>query len=155
VMAGHDQEGWQAGLEATAANLGIAHRIHWPGMLTGSLKWGALRAADAFILPSHTENFGIAVVEALAARRPVLITNKVNIWPEIHHDRAGLVEDDTTDGIELLLRRWLEMSLNEREAMAARCHPCFLKHYSLKEGPSAIHRAFEEALNEAPVAIAS
>jgi glycosyltransferase involved in cell wall biosynthesis len=155
VMAGHDQEGWQAGLQATAASLGIAHRVHWPGMLTGQLKWGALRAADAFILPSHTENFGIAVVEALAARRPVLITNKVNIWPQIHHDRVGLVEDDTTDGIEQLLRRWLEMSLAERDAMAARCHPCYLKHYSLKEGPSAIHRAFEEALNAAPIAVAS
>ena len=56
-------------------------------MIGGDLKWGALRACDAFVLPSHQENFGISVVEALAVGRPVLISNQVNIWPEIEADR--------------------------------------------------------------------
>ena len=60
-------------------------------MLTGDLKWGALHAAEAFILPSHQENFGIAVVEALACGKPVLISDKVNIWREIEADGACLV----------------------------------------------------------------
>ena len=49
-----------------AAELGIADRITWTGMLAGDLKWGAFHASDAFCLPSHQENFGIAVAEALA-----------------------------------------------------------------------------------------
>ena len=54
-------------LNHRAAQLGLASRITWTGMIGGSMKWGALRAAEVFVLPSHQENFGIAVAEALAA----------------------------------------------------------------------------------------
>ena len=83
VMAGPDEEGLRPQLEAQAKRLQIAHRVHWTGMLQGDLKWGAFHAADAFVLPSHQENFGVAVVEALACGVPVLISDKVNIWPDI------------------------------------------------------------------------
>jgi len=65
VMAGPDETGWGSELRRQAAGLGIAERITWTGMLTGDAKWGALYGAEAFVLPSHQENFGIAV----AARR--------------------------------------------------------------------------------------
>ena len=55
----------------------------WTGMLSGDMKWGAFQVADAFVLPSHQENFGISVVEALSVGTPVLITKKVNIYREI------------------------------------------------------------------------
>ena len=67
----------------------MSERITWAGLLQGDLKWGALLAAEAFILPSHQENFGIAVAEALAVGTPVLISYKVNIWLEIEADNAG------------------------------------------------------------------
>lgn len=57
-----------------------------------------------FILPSHQENFGIAVVEALGCGKPVLISNKVNIWREIDSDNAGWVADDTYEGCLSLLK---------------------------------------------------
>lgn len=142
VMAGPDQVGWQAALEKMAADLGIAPRVHWAGMLSGDLKWGALRSAEAFVLPSHQENFGIAVAEALAAGRPVLISNQVNIWPQIEGEGVGLVDDDTLDGTERLLRRWLALPPAEREAMAARAHPCFVKNYSMKETALVIRELF-------------
>ncbi len=69
-------------------------------MLTGDLKWGAFRAAEAFVLPSHQENFGIAVVEALACGKPVLISDKVNIWREIVEDGAGLCRPRHPGGTE-------------------------------------------------------
>ena len=59
VIAGPDQVGWQAKLERQAEKLGIGARVHWPGLLGGDLKWGALRACEVFVLPSHQENFGI------------------------------------------------------------------------------------------------
>lgn len=145
LMAGPDQVAWQSKLIRLSESMGIAHRIHWPGVLAGDVKWGALRAAEAFILPSHQENFGIAVVESLAARRPVLITNQVNIWDEIIEAGAGLADDDTVEGIERLLRRWIGMPANEKEGMAARAYPCFEARYSLKNGALAIHRVFEAA----------
>jgi glycosyltransferase involved in cell wall biosynthesis len=76
-MAGPDQAGWQMKLEIQAEKLGISERVSWTGMLSGDLKWGAFHAADVFILPSHQENFGIVVAEALSCSLPVLISNKV------------------------------------------------------------------------------
>jgi glycosyltransferase involved in cell wall biosynthesis len=81
-------------------------RVHAIGMLAGDSKWGALYGCEAFVLPSHQENFGIAVVEALACGKPVLISDQVNIWREIVEDGAGLVEEDTEEGVEKLLRRF-------------------------------------------------
>lgn len=142
VVAGPDQEGSQIKFQRTCAEKGIAPRIHWPGMITGDLKWGALRAAEAFILPSHQENFGIVVVESLAARRPVLTTNKVNIWPEIQADGAALIEEDTLEGTERLLRRWLLMSPEEQRAMADCAWPCFAARYSMKAAAVAVRDLF-------------
>ena len=75
VLAGPDQIGWQTGLTTRAEKLGINSRVIFTGMLSGELKRGALMAADAFILPSHQENFGMAVVEALSLGVPVLISS--------------------------------------------------------------------------------
>lgn len=80
VIAGPDQIGWQADLQKQAKQLGIEQKITWTGMLSGDLKWGAFHATEAFLLPSHQENFGFVVAEALACEVPVLISNKVNIW---------------------------------------------------------------------------
>lgn len=73
VVAGPDQCGLQQELTSTARRLGVADRVHWPGMLTGEVKWGAFRASDFFALPSHQENFGIVVAEAMAVGKPLLM----------------------------------------------------------------------------------
>ena len=132
VIAGSDQGGLQAKLQRQADEAGIADRIHWAGMIDGDLKWGALRICNAFVLPSHSENFGIAVVESLAVGRPVLISNQVNIWPEIEADGAGLVEDDTPEGTERLLRHWFALLPAER-AIWLRSHACFEQHFTMSE----------------------
>ena len=145
VIAGPDQDGYKATLQRLADELGIAGRIVWPGIIANDLKWGALRAAEAFILPSHQENFGIAVVESLAANRPVLISNQVNIWPDIQGAQVGLVEEDTLEGTERLMRRWLELPKAERDAMSARTYPFFISNYSMKNGARAINAVFQNA----------
>ena len=99
VIAGPDPSGLRALLTKSAENLGVANRIHWPGMLSGDAKWGAFRAAEFFVLPSHQENFGIVVAEAMALGKPLLITNKVNIWREVEADGAELVVNDDVDGV--------------------------------------------------------
>jgi len=108
IMAGPDEDPYAQSLHRLAGQLGLKERITWTGMLKGRLKWGAFRVADAFVLPSHQENFGIAVAEALACGVPVLISNQVNIWYEIQRADAGYVASDDESGCELLLWRWLE-----------------------------------------------
>jgi len=117
LMAGPDQSGWVAQLKMLARRLGVESRISWPGLLRGDAKWGAFYSAEAFILPSHQENFGIAVAEALGCSLPVLISDKVNIWREVQAHRAGLVAPDTLAGTRALLEQWLEMPRPQRLRM--------------------------------------
>ena len=93
--------------------------VHAVDMLSGAEKWGALYGCEAFVLPSHQENFGIAVVEALACGKPVLISDQVNIWREIVEDGAGLVEADTEGGVEKLLRRFLDARRGEPDGVVS------------------------------------
>jgi glycosyltransferase involved in cell wall biosynthesis len=142
VMAGPDQVGMQAKLQSRAEQLGIAARVHWPGMIGGDVKWGALRRCDALVLPSHQENFGVSVAEALLAGRPVLLSYPVNIWPEIENDGVGLADDDTLEGTVRLLQRWFSLTATEQAAMAARAQPCFAARFSLQRTAATINEVF-------------
>jgi len=129
LMAGPDSEGWQRQVSVMAQQLGIADRITWSGMIGGDIKMGSLRAAEIFVLPSHQENFGVAVAEALACGVPVLITNKVNIWREIESDGAGLVCEDDLEGVSGIFAKWVALDDIERAAMRQRAQPCFLNRF--------------------------
>ena len=131
VMAGPDQAGYQATLMRQAELRGIADRISWTGMITGELKWGAYQSAEVFVLPSHQENFGISVAEALACRVPTLISDKVNIWREIDAEQCGIVRPDTPAGTLELLEKWLALNDIERERMRANSLACFRKHFHI------------------------
>ena len=139
VIAGPDEEGLQTQLEAQAKRLGIDGRVHWTGMLVGDLKWGAFYAGEAFVLPSHQENFGVAVVEALACGVPVLISDKVNIWPDIAQDEAGIVNPDTAEGTYRSMTRLLGMQPEERRGMISRGLECFRTRYEMKRTAQAVN----------------
>ena len=138
VMAGPDQIGWKAELLELARQHNISDRITWTGMLRENLKWGAIRSAEAFFLPSHQENFGIVVAEALGCGIPVLISDKVNIWREITGDGAGLVEADTSEGARALLRRWTELPECDRSAMRYRAIDCFRLRFEVRQASDSL-----------------
>lgn len=133
VMAGPDQTGWQADLEKLVHDLNITDQVTWTGMIRDEIKWGAIKAAEAFVLPSHQENFGIAVAEALAVGKPVLISNKVNIWREIQEANAGLVETDTLDGTVNLFTRWLALSGEQKAKIQSSTVPCFKDKFDMAQ----------------------
>lgn len=133
AIAGPDQSGLRDGLNKLAEDLGVANRIHWPGMLTGDAKWGAFRAAEFFVLPSHQENFGIVVAEAMALSKPLLVTNKVNIWREVEADGAGIVVNDDVEDVSDGLGRMLAISDAERAAMGAASRKCFEDRFDLEK----------------------
>jgi glycosyltransferase involved in cell wall biosynthesis len=145
VIAGPDKVGWREKLEDRAAQLGLGPRLTWTGMLGGTIKWGALRAAEIFVLPSHQENFGIAVAEALAVSVPVLISNKVNIWREIECDRAGIVSEDTLEGTCKLLQSYEEMSCEKKQAMRRAATLSFEKRFEIKKAAQTLHAALVSA----------
>ena len=111
---------------------GMTGRITWTGHLEEDLKWGAFRAAEAFVLPSHSENYGIALVEAMACGVPVLISDKVNIWREVADDMAGLVAADDLNGTIELLHRWLALTSEQRERMRVGAFNCYQQRFELQ-----------------------
>jgi glycosyltransferase involved in cell wall biosynthesis len=145
VMAGPAESGYARELRKCSEDLGMREQIIWTGMLSGDLKWGAFRAAEAFILPSHQENFGIAVAEALACGVPVLISNKVNIWREIEEDGAGLIESDDVAGTHRLLKRWLALDGSEKESLRSAARRCFTARYEIGKAGRHLLEIFEKA----------
>ena len=91
VLAGTGDPALVASLKHDAERLGIASDVVWAGFLAGDDKWAALSGADVFVLPSYSENFGIALVEALACGCPVVLSDQVGIHREISRAEAGLV----------------------------------------------------------------
>jgi glycosyltransferase involved in cell wall biosynthesis len=143
VMAGPDQLGMQASLTQLAERQGIAAAVIWTGMLRGDVKTGALRAAEAFVLPSHQENFGLAVAESMACATPVLISNKVNIWREVVQDGAGLAADDTLQGTIELLQTWIGLSPAERHRMARKAFDSFASRFNAETAAESLIEAIE------------
>jgi glycosyltransferase involved in cell wall biosynthesis len=142
VMAGPDQVGWKSDLNVLAKELNIHDRITWTGMIAGKLKWSAFGASDVFLLPSHQENFGIVVAEALACGVPTLITDKVNIWREVHSAGAGLIAADDLNGVCSLLEQWVAMSSEEKTAMRARARQCFEAKFTVQESTKSLLRIY-------------
>ena len=143
VMAGPSDNEFGRHLRELALQFGVADRITWTGMLAGDLKWGAFHCAEAFVLPSHQENFGIAVAEALACGLPVLISNKVNIWREIEEDRAGFVGTDDLSGTIRLLERWFRLDARERKAVGSQARRCFLNRFEIGKAAAKVTEVLE------------
>jgi glycosyltransferase involved in cell wall biosynthesis len=118
-------------MQKLATDLCPPTSVLWPGMLAGDAKWGAFYRAEAFVLPSHQENFGIAIVESLACGKPVLISNQINIWQKIAEDKAGLVGDDTLAGAEQLFRQWENLSPENRAAMKRSAKSCYENRFAI------------------------
>jgi glycosyltransferase involved in cell wall biosynthesis len=147
AIAGPDSNGLKATLISQIERLGLSGRVVWLGMLSGDVKWGAYHAAEVFVLPSHQENFGIVVAEALSTATPVLITNKVNIWREIDKARAGIVENDDVEGVEKLLNKWLYLSDSEKRAMSAKAENCYLENFSIRSAADDLERVLMAVAN--------
>ena len=117
VIAGPDPIGLKQSLQLLAAKYNITQKITWTGMLRDQLKWSAFNSAEVFCLSSHAENFGIAIVEALACGVPVITTDKVNISDEISQNGAGLICQDNTKDLNNTFDKWFNLSSEEKFEM--------------------------------------
>ncbi|MFP6844532.1 MAG: glycosyltransferase [Thalassolituus sp.] len=109
VIAGPDDNDYAAVIKREIGRRGLSDRVVWTGMLKGDIKWGAYSLADVFLLPSHQENFGLVVPEALSVALPVIITDKVNIFNDVIKYSCGVVTKDNSDDFIAGYRRWLEI----------------------------------------------
>src|SRR6185295_4164336 len=107
VLVGPDTRGCRAGFERTVRELGISDRVLFTGMLAGADRVAALAEAVLFAAPSFHENFGVAVVEAMAAGLPVIISDHVYIHHDVSGAGAGAVVPLDVDALVRELDRWL------------------------------------------------
>jgi len=97
ALVGPDEEGYGERLRALAASLGVIDRVAIVPPLTGPSLGSAILAADIWALPSHTENFGLSVVEAMAAKRAVVISPHVNLAADALAAGAAIVVNNTPE----------------------------------------------------------
>lgn len=131
VMAGPGHSSYIENLKNLAKEVGVEKRVFWPGMVSGDVKWGAFYNSEAFILPSHQENFGIVLAEALACGLPILTTCEVNIFQEIEKFKAGLISSDDVYGTVAIYDKFMKMKAQEKMELRKNSVECFGKCFNI------------------------
>jgi glycosyltransferase involved in cell wall biosynthesis len=108
VLAGSGEPDYIENLKNLIATLGLTSRISFAGFVKGTDKQLLLQGSDIFVLPSFSENFGIAVAEAMAVGLPVIVTPGVQIAPEVAEAKAGLVVEGEEDALRNALAQLLK-----------------------------------------------
>ncbi|MCM0594238.1 MAG: glycosyltransferase [Gloeotrichia echinulata CP02] len=117
IIAGSGEAEYETELKNLAASLGITQQISFAGFVIGEDKDLLLQGSDMFVLPSFSENFGIAVAEAMAAGLPVIITPGIQIAPEVAAAEAGLVVEGEVEPLAQAIAQLLQ-SPNQRQQLA-------------------------------------
>ena len=121
MLAGDGEREYIEGLKKEADRLGIGQSVVWAGFLAGEAKARALRGATVFVLPSYSENFGIAAAEALAAGVPSILSGNVAVADDAKAADAALVVPCEDGAIAAALRQLLgDEQLRERLAANGR-----------------------------------
>ena len=122
----------------------VNQSVFFAGMLTGDAKWGAFYGCEAFILPSHQENFGIAVVEALACGKPVLISDQVNIWKDILMHGGCYVAASSLKGVSELFKYWTGTSPGIKKLMSDNALSIYEEVFSIKPSTNRLLQAIQD-----------
>jgi glycosyltransferase involved in cell wall biosynthesis len=142
VVAGPDTQGHGKAMRRLAADLGLAERATFVGMLAGEEKACALAHAELFVLPTHAENFGVVVAEALAHGTPVITTSAAP-WAELREARCGWWIEDREDALCSALEAALLLSPEEREAMGERGRALVAARYSWDRAGREMRAAYD------------
>jgi glycosyltransferase involved in cell wall biosynthesis len=129
VVAGPDEAGLCGQLLAGLTGSSARQRVLFPGVLRGQLKSSALAAADVFVLPSYSEGFSVAILEAMAAGRPVLISGACH-FPEVAKSRCGWEIKPTADELEMALKESLSAAAESLRAMGEAGRRLVAERYS-------------------------
>jgi len=108
AIAGDGDPALVASLKRLASDLGLDARVRWLGFVEGARKRWLLSHASAFVLPSASENFGVAILEAMHAAVPVVVTRGAGLAGMVSAARAGLVTDGSVEGLCSALTQLLD-----------------------------------------------
>ncbi len=146
LIVGNDEDGYSDKVKGWIREYGLEAKVTFIGMLTGREKLEVYTGSDIFVLPSYSENFGMAVVEAMACGTTVVISNKVGIYKEVDRNKAGIVVDIDAEslykGIKLLLENpelRKEISLNGKKLVE--------EYYEIDKVSDKMIKLYEDIIN--------
>lgn len=146
ILAGPD-DGYLAYCQAFIIQNDLSKSIKTIGMLTGEPKTEALNQSDFFVLPSYSEGFSIAVLEAMASKLPVIVSDRVGFGPQIIEARAGYI---TTLEVESIKKALLFMRDNpsDSKVLADNAFELLNEKYTIEIVANQLINAFFEAKNK-------
>jgi glycosyltransferase involved in cell wall biosynthesis len=148
-IVGPSEDGHRAELEEQARRLGLEEVIQFSGPVADDEKWDVYRRADLFVLPTHSENFGIVVAEALAAGVPALTTTGAP-WEDLEHHDCGWWVDPDEQALTEALRAAVDADDETRRAMGRRGRRLVEEEYSWSGVAANMTAAYQWLLGDGP-----
>jgi len=145
VLAGPDNEGYGQTVRDYLARGRVLHKATFTGLLSGEDRYSILREAEVFALSSYTENFGQSAAEAMASGVPIVISDRVNIWPDVAEAKAGLVVPCDPKATAQALRALVDDPQGARE-MGARGKRWAAEHLTWDAVGRQMIAAYQEAI---------
>jgi glycosyltransferase involved in cell wall biosynthesis len=146
AIVGPDEGGHLAEVQLLARDLGIEDRVLFTGPAYGCEKRQLLELADFFVLPSHSEGFSMAVLEAMACRLPVVITPNCN-FPAVCEEGAGLVVPPHADKLSSALRQLMECTQGQRVRMGSQARRLVQRCYTWDHVVDQMNEVYEWLIN--------
>ena len=120
-------------LQKISKDLNIEKNIIWSNFLKNDIKLGALLSSKAMLLPSYGENFGVALVEAMACGIPVLTTNKVNIYNYIIENNAGYISSPNNVNFIKIINKFENLKKSNITQLKKNAYRCFRNNFLLSK----------------------
>lgn len=149
VVAGPDLDGYGESMRKLAQDLGLRGRTTFTGPLTGDLRACALASAELLVLPTHSENFGVVIAEALAHGTPVL-TTRAAPWAELEVHRCGWWIEDSEDALAAALDEALMLAPSALNSMGSRGRGLVAARYSWDHVANEMKSAYEWLVGSGP-----
>jgi len=150
IIAGSGQSAYVAALQDLAKGKVVSEHITWLGQVEGAAKADALAAADVFVLPSYSENFGIAVAEALACGLPCVVGQGVAIAGQVADAGAGVAVGTDAEAIAEGLRPYITLPAT-RLATGEAARQLAAREYSVETMGERLFELYENILSQQSV----
>ena len=150
VLAGSGSPEYEAEIDALLVSASIRERTYRSGFVSGEMKDLLLQGSDVFALTSHSENFGVAVLEALAVGLPVVVTPGVALASMVEHYQLGYAAELDVPAIASALQLWLN-NPQEGKNMGDRARQLILEKYTWDRIASNLIEVYTAILKREPI----